>query len=149
MSRPTIRVDGENIGLGDNIVVSYVHPTGPIVGLVGSVKRIRCYDEFTSDLIPCTIWIEDHRTGDLVEVRRESIRKIGQLDGPYMSQKEVNASVGAQRPLIASTFDLAVQLTGDLDELARDPAFAGASEIAAQAHDVAGALRATLDSLDD
>lgn len=94
MTRPTLRLDGENIGLGDIVTVSYVHESGPLIGLVGTVKRIRCYDEFTSDPVPNRLWIEDYRSGDLVEVAREAVEKIGHVDGPYLTQDEIRAFDG-------------------------------------------------------
>lgn len=148
--KPSIRVDGENVHLGDQVVVSFTHPCGPVVGLVGEVKRLVIHDETTGELVDHRrMMIEDNRTGDSVEIHTRWIERIRTIDGPYMSQDEVNATVGAHRPKIAKLFEIAVQLTGDLDELSEDPVFAGASEIAAQAHDVAGALRATLDALSD
>lgn len=99
--RPTIRVLGENIGKGDNVVVSFAtERTVALVGIVGMVTRIRAYDEQTGEPI-CKIdsgkhnpelWFSDIRTEiEIGPIEREEIHTIGLVDGPWTSPAEMRA----------------------------------------------------------
>lgn len=103
MARHTIRVAGENIGVGDPVIISWCNEdTVAMVGIVGWVKRIRAYDEITGEILaktiggPCDpeLWIEDNRTDEMVKIRRSEIDHISLVDGPWCTPTEIENMVG-------------------------------------------------------
>lgn len=99
MSRPTIRVLGENIGVGSSVAVTFAtERTVALVGIVGTVSRIRAFDELTGDPV-CLIdsgkhnpelWFVDVRTRiEIGPIERQEIHSIALCDGPWTSPAEM------------------------------------------------------------
>jgi hypothetical protein len=104
-TRPTTRVQGQNIGIHDTVMVSFsTYETVATVAIIGNVKRIRSYDEFTGEPITKKngdlrydpqFWFEDRRTGQLIgPIHRSEINVIAQIDGPWSSAAEIAHMTG-------------------------------------------------------
>jgi hypothetical protein len=105
-ARHTIRVHGTDLGLNDAVVCAFAtYETVATVAVIGWIRRIRVYDEFTGRPVQSPVenhgcgsstmndpefWIEDHRTGELCgPIKRHEIQTIAQIDGPWMSPDEM------------------------------------------------------------
>lgn len=135
--RVTLRCGGENVGLGDLVVVAYTHEGGPIIGLIGQVERVVMFDAMTGESVMPVISVRDFRSKDVVEISRDTVIKISQIDGPYLTEPEVGELLGEDgiSSDLSSLIDMAVQLTAEIDELSERP-IPGASELAARMHDI-------------
>ena len=94
-----VRVCGRDIGVGDCVVVAFAtETTVASVGLVGWVRRIRCFDELTGEqLKQPEFWIEDNRTGSLAgPIARNEIQMIEEVDGHWLNDKEMREYLGEE-----------------------------------------------------
>jgi hypothetical protein len=117
-TRPTTRVQGQNIGIGDAVMVSFcTYETVAVVAIIGNVKRIRSYDEFTGEPVTKSatdatydpqFWFEDRRTRQLVgPIHRSEIHMIDQIDGPWATYAEL-AHMSGDPEALADLSDISV-----------------------------------------
>ncbi len=100
--RPTLRICGQNVAVDDQVVVAFAtERTIALVGVVGTVTRIRVFDEQTGNPITTMrsgglheadpeLWIKDERTGESVgPIHRSEFETLTQVDGPWCTDQEI------------------------------------------------------------